>query len=95
MNEFIQILEEQGYDSHWDAGQGILVIDNAKQSEFKRIRKILEKAKYKGSFSVPKDRLAFDLNTQQWFQRQSSRYADHIMTFVMMVLLFATFIWRS
>jgi hypothetical protein len=53
MNEFIQILEEQGYDSHWDAGQGILVIDNAKQSEFKRIRKILEKAKYKGSFSVP------------------------------------------
>lgn len=52
MNEFIQILEEQGYDSHWDAGQGILVIDNAKQSEFKRIRKILEKAKYKGSFSV-------------------------------------------
>lgn len=40
-------------------------------------------------------RLAFDLNTQQWFQRQSSRYADHIMTFVMMVLLFATFIWRS
>lgn len=33
--------------------RGILVIDNAKQSEFKRIRKILEKAKYKGSFSVP------------------------------------------
>lgn len=26
--------------------------------------------------------------------KQSSRYADHIMTFAMMVLLFATFTWR-
>ena len=26
--------------------------------------------------------------------KQSSRYADHIMTLAMMVLLFATFTWR-
>ena len=28
-------------------------------------------------------------------RKQTNRYADHIMTFVMLILLFATFVWRS